>query len=244
MTQTPTPTPALSLTRVRSGYGRYDVLHDIDLTVGRGEAVALLGPNGAGKTTLLRTVLGQVKNRKGTVRVHGSDVTHLRTHQITRGHVGIVPEGRRLFLDQTVEDNLRLGALWLRRDKDRVAALMHDVFDLFPVVERYRHRLAAELSGGEQQMVAIGRMMMGDPQVMLLDEPSLGLAPLAISAMAEALRELRARGRSLLLVEQRVDLALQVCDRLYVLRDGRVVDEDSTARADAEGRRLIDAYLG
>jgi branched-chain amino acid transport system ATP-binding protein len=244
MTQIPTPAPALTLTRVRSGYGRYDVLHDINLTVGRGEAVALLGPNGAGKTTLLRTVLGQIKHRKGTVHVHGDDVTHLRTHQITRGHVGIVPEGRRLFLDQTVEDNLRLGALWLRRDKDRVAALMQDVFELFPVVEQYRHRPASALSGGEQQMVAIGRMMMGDPQVMLLDEPSLGLAPLAIAAMAEALRELSARGRSLLLVEQRVDLALQVCDRLYVLRDGRVVDEDSTARADAEGRRLIDAYLG
>jgi branched-chain amino acid transport system ATP-binding protein len=234
--------PALSLAAVSSGYGRYDVLHDIDLEVGRGEAVALLGPNGAGKTTLLRTVLGQVRHRRGAVTVGGVDVTAMRTHRVTRGLVGIVPEGRRLFLDQSVEDNLRLGALHLRRDQDRVDRLMRDVFELFPVVEEYRHRQASDLSGGEQQMVAIGRMMMSDPQLMLLDEPSLGLAPLAIAAMATALRELGARGRSLLLVEQRVDLALQVCDRLYVLRDGRVVDQDSTAHAD--GRRLIDAYLG
>jgi len=236
--------PALSLAAISSGYGRYDVLHDIDLSVARGEAVALLGPNGAGKTTLLRTVLGQVKHRRGTISVDGNDISRMATHRVTRGLVGIVPEGRRLFLDQSVEDNLRLGGLHLRRDHERLAALMSDVFELFPVVEKYRHRPASALSGGEQQMVAIGRMMMGDPQVMLLDEPSLGLAPLAIGAMAEALRELSSRGRSLLLVEQRVDLALQVCDRLYVLRDGRVVDEDSTATVGAETRRLIDAYLG
>jgi branched-chain amino acid transport system ATP-binding protein len=239
---TTTPVPALSLAGVSSGYGRYDVLHDIELTVGPGEAVALLGPNGAGKTTLLRTVLGQVKHRRGRVEVDGTDVTTMPTYRVARGLVGIVPEGRRLFLDQTVEDNLRLGALHLRRDQDRVGALLRDVFTLFPVVEEYRHRPASALSGGEQQMVAIGRMMMSDPRVMLLDEPSLGLAPMAIAAMAKALRELSGRGRSLLLVEQRVDLALQVCDRLYVLRDGRVVDQDSTDHAD--GRRLIDAYLG
>ena len=244
MTHDTSAADALSLASVSSGYGRYDVLHDVSLSVAQGEAVALLGPNGAGKTTLLRTVLGQVKHRRGTIRVDGVDVSRWSTHQVTRGPAGIVPEGRRLFLDQTVEDNLRLGGLRFRREPARIDQLMRDVFELFPVVERYRHRSASALSGGEQQMVAIGRMMMGDPQVMLLDEPSLGLAPLAISAMADGLRQLRARGRSLLLVEQRVDLALQVCDRLYVLRDGRVVDEDSTANAGEDGRRLIDAYLG
>ncbi|MFI5953935.1 ABC transporter ATP-binding protein [Cryptosporangium sp. NPDC051539] len=237
-------TPALRTTGLSGGYGRFDVLHGIDLEVQPGEAVALLGPNGAGKTTALRALLNLVSHRRGTVEVNGTDITSYPTHRIARGLIGLVPEGRRLFLDQTVEDNLRLGGLHLRRDRRRVDALMHEVFALFPVVERYRSRPASALSGGEQQMVAIGRMMMSDPAVMLLDEPSLGLAPLAIDAMAAGLAALREAGRSILLVEQRVDLALQVCDRIYVLSGGRIVEEDVAASVGGEGRALIDAYLG
>lgn len=236
--------PALRIEGLSAGYGRYDVIHEISLQVAQGEAVALLGPNGAGKTTTLRAIMGLVRQRRGVVSVAGTDVIRMPTHQIARGHVGIVPEGRRLFLGQSVEDNLRLGGLHLRRDGARVAELLESVFELFPVVERYRNRPATDLSGGEQQMVAIGRMMMSDPALMLLDEPSLGLAPLAIESMAQALLELRRRGRSILLVEQRVDLALQVCDRVYLLSEGRIVEHGDAKDVGSEGRALIDAYLG
>jgi len=237
-------TDALRVTGLSAGYGRYDVVHEVSLRVGRGESVALLGPNGAGKTTILRTIMGMVRHRRGTVLVDGVDLSGTPVHRIARGHVAMVPEGRRLFLNQSVEDNLRLGALHLRKDQARTERLLAEVFDLFPVVRQYRDRPASALSGGEQQMVAIGRMMMADPKLMLLDEPSLGLAPIAIEGMAAALRSLRDRGRSILLVEQRVDLALDVCDRIYVLSGGRIVREGEAASVDVGGRELIDAYLG
>jgi branched-chain amino acid transport system ATP-binding protein len=237
-------TRALDIAGLSAGYGRFDVVHEIALHVGRGEAVALLGPNGAGKTTVLRAIMGMVKHRRGTVTVRGVDVLGMPPHRIARGHAALVPEGRRLFLNQSVADNLLLGALHLRRDPDRVRRLLASVFELFPVVERYRARPAGALSGGEQQMVAIGRMMMSDPGLMLLDEPSLGLAPLAIADVARALVELRERGGSLLLVEQRLDLARQVCDRVYVLSEGRIVREDSADAIDSAERDVIDAYLG
>ena len=235
---------ALDISGLSAGYGRYDVIHDISLQVERGQAVALLGPNGAGKTTVLRAIMGMIKQRRGQISVLGTDISKMPVHLVARGHAALVPEGRRLFLDQSVEDNLRLGGLHLRRDHERTEALLESVFELFPVVKRYRARPATALSGGEQQMVAIGRMMMSDPDLMLLDEPSLGLAPLAIEDMAQALITLRERGRSILLVEQRVDLALQVCDQIYVLSGGRIVESGPADRVGSEGRALIDAYLG
>ena len=235
---------ALSISGLSAGYGRFDVIRDISLTVQPGEAVALLGPNGAGKTTVLRSVMGLVRHRRGSIRVNGTELTRLPVHEIARGHVALLPEGRRLFGQQSVQDNLILGGLHLRRDKARIGNLLESVYDLFPALRGYRDRPAAALSGGEQQMVAIGRMMMSDPALMLLDEPSLGLAPLAIEAVGQALGRLRAQGRSLLLVEQRVDLALDVCDRLYVLSGGEVVRENQCGDVDPAGRALIDAYLG
>lgn len=235
----------LEIESLNAGYGRFDVLHDLTMHIGAGESVALLGPNGAGKTTLLRTIMGLTKHRRGTVRVGGTDISRLPPHRIANGgHAAIVPEGRRLFVNQTVEDNLRIGGMRHRRDPSQVDALLAEVFGLFPAIERYRHRPASALSGGEQQMVAVGRMMMNEPRLMLLDEPSLGLAPIAVQGMAGALIRLRDRGHSLLLVEQRVDLALQVCSRVYVLSDGRIVDEKQTVAIDSDGRSLIDAYLG
>jgi branched-chain amino acid transport system ATP-binding protein len=226
------------------GYDRFDVIHDISFRVARGEAVALLGPNGAGKTTVMRAIMGLLKHRRGSIAIEGTDVSGLPPHRISRGLAAMVPEGRRLFVGQSVEDNLRLGAIRLRRDRDRTQELLQSVFDLFPSVERYRQREATALSGGEQQMVAIGRMMMSDPALMLLDEPSLGLAPLAIADLTAALRRLRERNSSILLVEQRVDIALEVCDRIYVLSGGRIVDEGRASDIGSEGRALIDAYLG
>ncbi|HTW99683.1 MAG TPA: ABC transporter ATP-binding protein [Acidimicrobiales bacterium] len=235
---------ALEIRGLSAGYGRFDVVHDLGLDIAAGEAVGLLGPNGAGKTTVLRSIMGMVPHRRGEIRIGGRDVSRLPAHRVARGYAALVPEGRRLFLNQSVEDNLRLGGMRHRRDPARTAELMQSVVELFPVVERYLRRSASALSGGEQQMVAIGRMMMNDPQLMLLDEPSLGLAPLAIADMARALVELRRQGRSLLLVEQRVDLAVRVCDRLYVLADGRIVDEKATSQVVGDERALIDAYLG
>jgi branched-chain amino acid transport system ATP-binding protein len=237
-------THPLELASVSAGYGRYDVIRGLALHVAQGEAVALLGANGAGKTTTLRAIMGLVKHRRGSIRVGGVEVSRLPTHRIARGHAALVPEGRRLFLNQSVEDNLVLGALHLRRDRGRVAALLESVYDLFPMLRDLRRRPAAALSGGQQQMVAIGRMLMADPEVLLLDEPSLGLAPLAIDGVAEALDALRARGRSFLLVEQRVDLALRVCDRVYVLAGGEIAVEERAEAVDREGRALINAYLG
>jgi branched-chain amino acid transport system ATP-binding protein len=235
---------ALEIRNLRAGYGRYDVLRDVDLHVSPGEAVGLLGPNGAGKTTLLRAVMGLVKHRTGAISVAGTDVLRLPAHKIARGHAALVPEGRRLFVDQPIEDNLILGAFHLRRDKDRVAGLLESVYALFPVLRDARRRAAGALSGGQQQMVAIGRMLMSDPKVLLLDEPSLGLAPIVIGEVAAALERLREQGRSILVVEQRVDLALRMCDRIYVLAGGEVALEEKALALGEDGRALIDAYLG
>jgi branched-chain amino acid transport system ATP-binding protein len=235
---------ALSIENFSAGYGRYDVVKEVSLHIKNGESVALLGPNGAGKTTLLRSIMGLTKHRRGKISVMGEEITDLPLHEIARGRVSIVPEGRRLFLNQSVEDNLILGSLRFKKDKNRVNENLERVFSLFPVVERYRNRPATDLSGGEQQMVAIGRMMMSDPELMLLDEPSLGLAPLAIADMVAALIKLRDDGHSILLVEQRIDLALQLCDRVYVLSAGSIVEEITTKTLDQGERALLDAYLG
>ncbi|HZQ63678.1 MAG TPA: ABC transporter ATP-binding protein [Gaiellaceae bacterium] len=236
--------PVLEVSSLYAGYGRYDVVRDLNLHVAEGEAVALLGPNGAGKTTVLRAIMGLVKQRRGSIRIGGQELVRLPTHRIARGHAALVPEGRRLFLNQSVEDNLLLGAIHLRRDRRRVRELLDSVYDLFPLLRDVRGRSASALSGGQQQVVAIGRMLMSDPRVLLLDEPSLGLAPKAIDGVAAALDELRRRGRSLLLVEQRVDLALRVCDRVSVLAGGEIALEARAADVRAEERSLINAYLG
>jgi len=235
---------ALDVTALSAGYGRFDVVRDIGLEVAEGEAVALLGPNGAGKTTVLKAIMGLTKQRRGSIRVAGEDVSALPPHRVARGFAAIAPEGRRLFLDQTVEDNLLLGGMHLSRNRARLHALLKSVYDLFPVLYEYRRRLSSYLSGGEQQMVAIGRMLMSDPKVMLLDEPSVGLSPVAVGVMVNALLELRKRGASLLLVEQRIDVAVRVCDRLYVMTHGAIVDEMTPDDVRNDGLSIINKYLG
>jgi branched-chain amino acid transport system ATP-binding protein len=235
---------ALDVTALSAGYGRFDVVHDIALKVARGEAVALLGPNGAGKTTVLKSIMGLVSQRRGSIRVGGEDVSAFPAYRVARGFAAVAPEGRHLFLDQTVEDNLLLGGLHLRGDRGRLQALLKSVYELFPVLYEYRRRLSSYLSGGEQQMVAIGRMLMSDPKVMLLDEPSVALSPVAVGLMVDALLKLRRRGASLLLVEQRIDVAVRVCDRLYVMTHGSIVDEMTPDDVRNEGLSIINKYLG
>jgi branched-chain amino acid transport system ATP-binding protein len=235
---------ALDVAALSAGYGRFDVVHDIALKVGAGEAVALLGPNGAGKTTVLKSIMGLVNQRRGSIWVGGEDVSAFPAYRVARGFAAIAPEGRRLFLDQTVEDNLLLGGLHLRGDRGRLQALLKSVYELFPVLYEYRRRLSSYLSGGEQQMVAIGRMLMSDPKVMLLDEPSVALSPVAVGIMVDALLKLRQRGASLLLVEQRIDVAVRVCDRLYVMTHGAIVDEMTPDDVRNEGLSIINKYLG
>jgi branched-chain amino acid transport system ATP-binding protein len=236
--------PVLEISALSAGYGRFDVVHDIGLSVAKGEAVALLGPNGAGKTTVLRAIMGLVKQRRGLIRIGSTDVSNLATHRIARGLAAIAPEGRRLFLDQSVEDNLLLGALHLRHDREKVDALLGSVYELFPVLEAYRHRLSSFLSGGEQQMVAIGRMLMSDPEIMLLDEPSVALSPVAVDIVVKAMLELRKRGASILLVEQRIDVATRVCDRLYVMTHGEIVEEMTPEIVRSGGMTILNKYLG
>lgn len=234
----------LEIDSLNASYGRFDVLHDICMHINEGEAVGLLGANGAGKSTLLRSIMGLMKHTRGTINIDGSNIINLPAHKVATGYAALVPEGRRLFLNQSVEDNLRLGGMRFRKDSSKTEELLQSVFNMFPVVERYRSRPSTALSGGEQQMVAIGRMMMNDPKLMLLDEPSLGLAPLAIEDVVAGLLKLREQGRSILLVEQRVDMALKICDRIYVISDGRIIDEKVTEDLGHDGRELIDAYLG
>src|SRR5581483_5421650 len=152
----------LDISSLHAGYGRYDVVRDLDLHIAEGEAVALLGPNGAGKTTVLRSIMGLVKHRRGSIRIDGRELVRMPTHRIARGHAALVPEGRRLFLDQSVEDNLLLGALHLRRDRRRVRELLGSVYELFPFLQDVRTRSSSALSGGQQQIVAIARMLMSD----------------------------------------------------------------------------------
>ena len=235
--------PALSVTGLYARYGKVDVLHDISLHVAQSEFVVIVGANGAGKSTTLRALTGLLRPSAGEIHVNGVRISGWSPSRIGRGYVSLVPEGRRLFSDQTVEANLLLGAFHLRRDRTRVRHLLDSVYSLFPKLLEYRQRTANSLSGGEQQMVAIGRALMADPQVLLLDEPSLGLAPKIFAQVFEALTQLRERGRSILLVEQRVEEALAAADRAYVMERGSIILEGTGAQL-ASSTDLVNAYLG
>jgi branched-chain amino acid transport system ATP-binding protein len=233
----------LEVERLLVAYGDATAIWDVSLTVGEGELVSVVGPNGSGKTTLINAIAGLLPVRGGRLRFGREDLTRLSPHQVSSRGIAIVPEGRRLFSGMTVEENLEIGC-YTPGARPARGARLERVYAIFPVLRARRRQMAGTLSGGEQQMVAIGRALMAGPRLLLLDEPSLGLAPMAIDAVATALGELRQRGRSLLLVEQRVDLALRVCDRIYVLAGGEIALEEHAGEIRAEERSLINAYLG
>ena len=212
----------LALERMNAGYGRAPVLQDIDLDVAAGETVAVLGPNGAGKSTLIKGIAGVIR-RGGAIRLDGRDISALESHQIVAAGLAVVPEGRLIFAPLSVEDNLRLGAIRLAGGGDGLAGRFDAVYALFPRLAERRTQPGGTLSGGEQQMLAVGRALMCAPRLLLLDEPFLGLAPMIVDEIVKALEALRATGLTLVLVEQKVDIALGLARRAYVLVKGRVV---------------------
>lgn len=232
----------LELVEVSSGYGRSPVLRKVSLEVGAGEIVALVGANGAGKTTLLNTIMGIVSLGGGDIRFDGRSLSSLPTAAIVKSGIAIVPERRRLFGTMTVEENLRMGA-YLSADKGSVSSLIDAQFAAFPILRERRNQAAQTMSGGEQQMLAIGRAMMSRPRLLLLDEPSLGLAPLMVERIMNQIQDLRRQGGTVLVVEQNARAALGIADRAYVLESGQVMKSGmaSDLLSDPD---VQDAYLG
>jgi branched-chain amino acid transport system ATP-binding protein len=233
-------TPLLALTDVNTYYGQIHILQGISMRIKPGELVCLLGGNASGKSTTLKTILGIVKPRSGTVEFDGMDVTDKST-SFRIGHgMAIVPENRRLFAPMTVLENLEMGA-YLRTDE--ISQDLEDVYELFPVLAERRLQLAGTLSGGEQQMVAMGRALMSKPKLLLMDEPSMGLAPILVEQSFEIIQRVHRAGVSILVVEQNANMALSIADHGYVLATGRIVLADEAAVL-AEHEDLKKAYLG
>ena len=231
----------LEFKNVSTYYGKIQALHDVSLHINQGEIVTLIGANGAGKTTLLMTLCGDPKPQSGQVLFEGQDITQWHTAKIMRGDIAIVPEGRRIFSRLTVEENLSMGAFFV--DKAEQADLLAEVYELFPRLKERLTQRAGTMSGGEQQMLAIGRALMSKPRLLLLDEPSLGLAPIIIQQIFEIIDRLRERGMTIFLVEQNANQALKLADRGYVLETGRVVLEGSGQQLLADPA-VRQAYLG
>jgi branched-chain amino acid transport system ATP-binding protein len=232
----------LSVRNLEVCYGVISALQDVSLEIAQGEIVTLIGSNGAGKTTLLRTISRLIQQSRGTVTFDGQDVSTLRPHEIVRRGMSHVPEGRQIFPHHTVRENLLLGA-YQDRDKARVRHNLDRCYSLFPVLAERREQKAGTLSGGEQQMLAIGRALMQQPKLLLLDEPSLGLAPLIVRKIFQIIREINAAGTTVFLVEQNAHMALSIAHRAYVLQTGRVIKSDVASKL-LEDPDVKKAYLG
>lgn len=232
----------LEVRNLHVGYGDAPAVWDVSLDVDAGEIVSVIGPNGAGKTTLINAIAGMLRCRQGELRFDGADMKRVRPYGYCGHGIALVPEGRRLFTKMTVEENLELGCYLPGPRSARVQSLER-VYDLFPILRQKRNQLAGELSGGQQQMVAIGRALMAQPRIVLFDEPSLGLAPTIVDDMFDIIVRVRDEGAAVLLVEQNVLKALGVADRAYVLEQGRIV---ATGLPDELMKQphIREAYLG
>ena len=230
----------LRLENVRAGYGRVEVLRGVDLVLEPGRVLGLLGRNGAGKTTTIRAIMGLVDGLRGSIRIEGTELVGLPPHRVPGHGLAWVPQGRRLFAEMTVEENLRLGALAGRGESTE---RLDFLFDLFPVLKERMRTPARRLSGGQQQMVAMARALASGPRVLLLDEPTEGLQPSLVDRILEAVRELRAAGTTLLLVEQKVEAALAVADRIAFIENGRV-REHATPESLARDPEPLIRYVG
>ncbi|MDB5489797.1 MAG: livF [Reyranella sp.] len=232
----------LELRSIDAGYGRFQALFGVDLDVKAGEAVGVIGPNGAGKTTLMRVISGLIRPTKGSIKMQGTDVLATAAHRIVSLGIAHVPENRRLFPRLSVEDNLRMGA-FMPEARARYRERMDFVFGLFPRMKERRNQLAGTMSGGEQQMCAIGRALMSDPKLLLLDEPSAGLAPVVVQQVFELVKRIRGGGLTVLIVEQNVQQVLKVVDRAYLLEAGSIRASGASADLLADDS-IRQAYLG
>ncbi len=232
----------LEITHLQVAYRGVPALHDVSLMVNRGEIVTLIGTNGAGKTTTLKAISGVVRAVRGEILLEGERIESLGPDQIVARGVAHVPEGRRVFPQLSVQDNLTVGA-HLVKDTKTIKGVLEQVFAMFPRLAERRRQFGETLSGGEQQMLALGRAMMSQPKILMLDEPSLGLAPMVVEEVAKAVLDLRKSGVTILLVEQNATLALAMCDRGYVLENGRVTLTD-TGTALQKNPRVMTSYLG
>jgi branched-chain amino acid transport system ATP-binding protein len=237
----PSSPPALEIEGLWVSYGSVPAVRQLALTVGAGEIVGLIGPNGAGKSTTLHTIVGLVPARSGDIRVNGTSIVGRKPEAIARGGVSLVPEGRRIFAELTVEENLRLG-LVARKNRADSGSDFGWIEELFPVVQEFRARQAGTLSGGQQQQLAIARALVARPSLLLLDEPSLGLAPTTVDVLLDALVEIRARGVTMLLVEQRAQRTVALADRTYVMTNGEIRMTLTPADAD-DTDRIVAAYM-
>ncbi len=234
--------PMLNISDINVYYGAIHAIKGISLVVNQGEIVTLIGANGAGKSTTLRTISGLLKPKTGSITFQGQDIAGTPAHKIVGLGISQVPEGRRIFTEMTVMENLDLGA-FIRKDKDGIAADKKHVFELFPRLEERQDQVAGTLSGGEQQMLAMGRALMSRPKLLLLDEPSMGLAPLLIKEIFSIIEDINKSGTTVLLVEQNANMALSIANRAYVLETGRItLSGDAKKLAASEDVRK--AYLG
>ena len=231
----------LKIENVVAGYGHITALKSINLEVPQGSIVSLIGANGAGKSTTMRSIMGLVKPTEGRITFEGKDITSMKTHDIVKAGISLVPEGRQILQDMSVYENLEMGA-YIRKDKD-IEADIKKVFKRFPILDERSYQLGGTLSGGQQQMLAIGRALMARPKLLLLDEPSMGLAPLVVNEIFEVIKEISAEGTTVLLVEQNVRQALKIADYAYVLETGKMV-LSGPAKEIRHDPRVMEAYLG
>ncbi|MBS6626684.1 MAG: ABC transporter ATP-binding protein [Veillonella sp. oral taxon 780] len=231
----------LKIENVVAGYGHITALKSINLEVPQGSIVSLIGANGAGKSTTMRSIMGLVKPTEGRITFEGRDITSMKTHDIVKSGISLVPEGRQILQDMSVYENLEMGA-YIRKDAE-INDDIKKVFKRFPILDERSYQLGGTLSGGQQQMLAIGRALMARPKLLLLDEPSMGLAPLVVNEIFEVIKEISAEGTTVLLVEQNVRQALKIADYAYVLETGKIV-LSGPAEEIRHDPRVMEAYLG
>lgn len=234
--------PMLDVHNIHSYYGNIHALKGISLTVDKGEIVTLIGANGAGKSTTLRTIIGILKPREGHVQLEGDELTRYKPHEIVYKGIAMVPEGRRVFARMTVTENLEMGA-YSRNSKQEIAQDLERVFTLFPRLKERHSQLAGTLSGGEQQMLATARALMARPRILLMDEPSMGLAPVLVELIFDTIQQINKDGTTILLVEQNALMALSIAHRGYVLQSGEIVLQDKAANL-KQNETVQKAYLG
>jgi len=233
----------LEIKNLNLKYGRIQVIWDLTMSIYNNEAVGIFGPNGAGKTTLISSIIGLIKPEKGDLIFEGNSLIGFKTHEIIRKGISLVPQERELFPFMTVEENLKLGAAYVPNARNRISENLDFVFEIFPILKERIHQLAGTMSGGQQRMLAIGRALMANPKLLILDEPSLGLQPSLVIELFQKLVEIKKAGVSIMLAEQNVKQGLKVIDRGYVLENGKIVMEDA-AQDLANNSHIQKAYLG